>query len=222
MTILLIDGSQHNLGYFTKKLEPMYRVDCVQLGNDAIVRAESKRYDLILIGAYIPDTNYVDLVERMRILGIDSPILVTPSPGTRSKAFAAMEAGADDFVEKPVCCEELLVRIQALLRRTDHREYRRNQLIVGCLVLDIERMLVTLNGQFLSFSPREFELLEYLMRHAGQVVCRNRIVETVWDSEVHSDSIIEVYIKSLRDKIDRPYGTELIKTIRGFGYMISE
>ena len=220
--ILLIEDdiqvAEYISGYLT---ESGYQID---VANDGILghqKAIDKHYDLLIVDRMLPGMDGVAIVESVRENGNNIPVLFLSALGDVDDRVAGLKAGGDDYLVKPFADEELQARIEVLLRRKDALPATR--LKVGELELDLLTQKVTRQGINLNLQPREFRLLEYLMKHAGQVVTRTMLLENVW--EYHFDpqtNVIDVHVSRLRQKIDKDFDRALLSTIRGAGYMLSE
>tara|TARA_E500000318_G_scaffold68442_1_gene63238 strand:+ start:27268 stop:27942 length:675 start_codon:yes stop_codon:yes gene_type:complete len=194
-----------------------YAVDVSHSGFEGEEKAVLEPYDLIILDLMLPDRDGVDVCRNLRRRCVETPvIMLTALSGTDDKV-AGLDAGADDYLTKPFEFEELLARVRAMLRRGEASEGR----VLECddLKLDLYTRMATRGEQEFELSNKEFGLLEYLMRNPNRVLSRTQITEKVWDMNYEPGSnVIDVYISSLRKKIDRGYERELIHTIKGAGY----
>ncbi len=220
--ILLIEDDVQVADYVTAHLtENGYQVD---VANDGLVghqKAIDKHYDLLIVDRMLPGMDGIAIVESVRDNGNRIPVLFLSALGDVDDRVTGLKAGGDDYLVKPFADEELLARIEVLLRRKEALPATR--LKVGELELDLLTQKVTRQGANLNLQPREFRLLEYLMKHAGQVVTRTMLLENVW--EYHFDpqtNVIDVHVSRLRQKIDKDFERALLTTIRGAGYMLSD
>lgn len=175
--------------------------------------------DLVLLDWMLPGEPGIDALHRWRARGDVTPVIVLTARDAVEDRVAALDAGADDYVAKPFDFEELLARIRAVMRRASGRASP----LLSCadLVLDPAKHRVTRAGTTVRLTAREFALLQYLLEHAGEVVSRTRIAAAVWEHDFDTFSnVVEVYIRYLRTKIDEPFGTPLIHTVRGAGYVL--
>ena len=196
-----------------------YRADIAEDGQQALARADVEPYDLILLDLLLPAIDGVAVCRELRERNIKTPILMLTARDAIRDRVRGLDAGADDYMTKPFATEELLARIRALSRRTTSGVD--GSLRAGDLVLDAARHQVRRADQEIELTPKEFELLEYLMRRAGQVVTRDQILRSVWrDSSGGTSKMVELYIHYLRNKIDRGTARPLVRTIRGVGYMV--
>lgn len=221
MRVLVIEDDIKAAGFITKGLrESGYVVDHAEDGHQALERALSETYDVMVVDRMLPGPNGIKVVETVRSEGIATPVLFLSALGDVEDRVDGLKAGGDDYLVKPFALSELLARIEALTRR-GKAQGEVTHLSVGDLELDILSRKVTRQGQRVYLHPREFKLLEYFMRHAGQVVTRTMLLENVW--EYHFDpqtNVIDVHISRLRQKIDKPFDTAILQTVRGAGYKL--
>lgn len=221
MRVLVIEDDLTVANFITKGLqEAGYVVDHAEDGNKALEYALAEPYDAMIVDRMLPGLNGLKVVEAVRKDGIDTPVLFLSALGDVEDRVDGLKAGGDDYLVKPFALAELLARVEALLRR-GRSQGELTHLSVGDLEMDILARKVTRQGQRVYLHPREFKLLEYLMRHAGQVVTRTMLLENVW--EYHFDpqtNVIDVHISRLRQKIDKPFDTAILQTVRGAGYRL--
>ena len=194
-----------------------------ETGQDFATLASDGSFDAVVLDLGLPDADGIDVLETLRRDGCRTPVLVLTARDSIEDRVRGLDAGADDYLVKPFAFVELSARLRALHRRNREHDDR-DQLHVGDLVLDIRKRRVTRADKRIDLSPREFSLLEYLMRHAGEVVTRAMIAENVWDQSVeHFSNVIDVYMGYLRKKVDRPFdGPRLVCTVRGVGYTVPD
>ena len=222
MKILLIEDDQEVAQFVARGLaEEGHALDHVLTGRDALLRAASDVYDVIVVDRMLPGRlDGVAVVEAMRKAGNRTPALFLSALADVDERVRGLKSGADDYLTKPFAFSELLARLEVLARRGAAREPEM-VLHVGDLALDRLTRKVTRDGKTIDLQPREFQLLEVLMRHAGQVVTRAMLLESVWD--YHFDpqtNVIDVHISRLRHKIDRGFAAPLLHTVRNAGYLI--
>jgi two-component system OmpR family response regulator len=222
MRILVIEDDP-TVGQYVKRglEEQRCSVDLVTDGETGEMRAESEAYDLVILDMRLPRKNGLDVLHSLRARGFEKPVLVLTAQDAVDAKVTALRAGADDYVTKPFAFEELLARVEALSRRP--RAIASPALVVGPLVLDSATREVRRDGTLIELTPKEFTVLEYLMRHAGRVMSRTLITEYAWG--YHFDpgtNIVDVVINHLRKKIDAKHDKKMITTVRGVGYMIKE
>jgi two-component system copper resistance phosphate regulon response regulator CusR len=222
MKILVIEDDP-TVGQYVKRglEEQRWGVDLVPDGEEGERRAHSEAYDLIVLDMRLPGRSGMDVLRNLRARGFERPVLVLTAQDAVDAKVKALRAGADDYVTKPFAFEELLARVEALSRRP--RAMATPQLRVADLVLDKDTRTVTRGGQPIDLTPKEYTVLEYLMRHTGRVMSRTLITEYAWG--YHFDpgtNIVDVVINHLRKKVDANSGVKLIHTVRGVGYVVRE
>lgn len=221
MRVLVIEDDREAAEYLVKGLrESGYTVDHAADGKDGLFLALSESYDAMIVDRMLPGPDGLTIVESVRKSGVSTPVLFLSALGEVEDRVAGLKAGGDDYLVKPYAFSELLARLEALLRRAG-TPGENTFLKVGDLEMDILARKVVRQGKRVYLHPREFRLLEYLMRHAGQVVTRTMLLENVW--EYHFDpqtNVIDVHISRLRQKIDKPYERPMLHTIRGAGYKL--
>ena len=221
MRLLLIEDDRRVASFVQKGLEAeCYKVEVAADGEQGIEMALSGLYDLILLDILLPVRNGIDVCRSLRERGIRTPILMLTAKDTVEDKVTGLGAGADDYLTKPFAFEELLARIQALLRRPGGLELA-PALEALDLVLDKNTHEVTRAGRPIELTRTEFILLEYLMRRPNRVLSRTMIMDQVWDYQHDpSTNVVDVYIRRLRRKIDHGFACKLIHTVRGAGYML--
>ena len=194
-----------------------YAVDVAADGDQALFQATEYDYDAIVLDLMIPVRDGFEVCRELRARGRWAPVLILTAREAVEDRVRGLDAGADDYLVKPFAFGELLARLRALIRRGPSE--RPQVLCVGDVELDPAAHAVTRAGQAVELSAREFALLEYLMRHPGQVVSRTRLLDHVWDYEYGGGSnVVDVYVGYLRRKLERPFGRPFIRTVRGVGY----
>ncbi|HYZ34463.1 MAG TPA: response regulator transcription factor [Crenalkalicoccus sp.] len=221
MKILVVEDDAETLAYLARGLtEAGHLVDRATDGRDGLFLASDGGYDLLVVDRMLPKLDGLALVRSLRAAGVTTPALFLTARGGIGDRVEGLEAGADDYLVKPFAFAELIARVNALARRPP-LQAEPTVLRVGPLEMDLLRRTVTREGRRIELQPREFRLLEYLMRRAGQVVTRTMLLEGVWD--FHFDprtSVVETHISRLRGKVDKGFDAELIHTVRGAGYVI--
>jgi two-component system OmpR family response regulator len=221
MRILLIEDDAEAAAYMAKGLrEAGQVVDHAATGTDGLFLATSERYDVMIIDRMLPGLDGLSIIQAIRAAGNTTPVLILSALGKVEDRVRGLKAGGDDYLVKPYAFAELTARLDALARRVSASQPD-TRLKVEDLEMDLLARSVSRGGHTIDLQPREFRLLEYLMRHAGQVVTRTMLLENVW--EYHFDpqtNLIDVHISRLRQKIDKDFELPLIHTVRGAGYSI--
>ena len=222
MHILVVEDEQRLARLLKRVLtEEHHIVDLAFDGVEGLDQAETQTYDLIVLDVLLPKLSGIEVCRRLRAAGIHSPILMLTALGAVEDRVTGLNAGADDYLTKPFAMTELLARVNALLRRRDKPFDQSTILQVGDLTLDLVHHSVQRAGKTIDLTAKEFALLEYLMRHPGQVLSRTQITDQVWRYDLDAVSnVVDIYIHYLRDKIDRGFSRPLLKTMRGVGYKI--
>ena len=194
--------------------------DVAITGEAGLAMAVMNHYDVVSLDLDLPDIDAFETCRRMRDNGVDTPVLLLTEQDALDRLITGLDSGADDYLAKPVDIAELLARLRALSRRA--RSPRPPVLEVGDLRLDQAACRVHRGTQEIELTAKERTLLEVLMRHSGQIVSQQRLHDEAWDgAEVHESNIIAVYVRYLRNKIDRPFGLSTLETVRGAGYRLS-
>jgi len=202
-------------------LEERHTVDLAHDGEKGLDLALSDTYDVVILDVMLPVYDGFEVCRQMRAERILSPVLMLTARGAVEDRVKGLNVGADDYLTKPFAMEELLARVNALLRRRDRHFDETPQLCVGDLTLDLVRHEAKRAGRVIELTAKEFALLEYLMRHPGQVLSRTQITDAVWRYDLEAlSNVVDIYIHYVRDKVDQGFSHPLIKTIRGIGYKI--
>jgi two-component system OmpR family response regulator len=222
MRILVVEDDKDVAGFVVKGLrEAGHVVEHTANGRDGLFLAASEQFDAIVLDRMLPGgVDGLRLLETLRSQGNATPVMFLSALAQVDDRVRGLKAGGDDYMTKPFAFAELLARVEALTRR-GKGEGPATKLAVGDLEMDLLSRSVKRAGQKVDLQPREFRLLEYLMRHAGQVVTRTMLLEGVWD--YHFDpqtNVIDVHVSRLRQKVDKPFPTPLIHTVRNAGYML--
>lgn len=219
--ILVVEDEPETAGQIVESLATSgYQVDLAVNGNDALSRGRSTAYAVMAIDRLLPDVDGILVIRQLRADGIFTPALIISALGEIDDRVRGLRAGGDDYLVKPFAFAELLARVEALARRSA-TVVKETVLRVGDLELDLMSRAATRNGRNIELLPREFQLLEYLVRNEGNVVSRAMLLQNVWD--LHFDpttNIIDVYVGRLRRKIDGQQAYPLIHTVRGVGYRV--
>ncbi|HEU5424259.1 MAG TPA: response regulator transcription factor [Nitrolancea sp.] len=221
MNILVVEDEQRLARLLKRMLEDeRHTVDVAYDGGTALELGLRDSFDLAVLDRMLPDLDGIEVCRRLRAARIAMPILMLTARGSVEDRVTGLNAGADDYLVKPFAMDELLARVNALLRRGGSNGAA-TVLQVGDLTLDLLRREVKRGGAIIELTPKEFALLEYLMRNPGHVLSRSQIVDHVWSYDFDAlSNVVDIYIHYLRDKIDRGRGKPLIKTVRGAGYRI--
>jgi two-component system, OmpR family, response regulator len=221
MRILVVEDDEQTAAYMVKGLtESGYVVDRADNGRDGLFLATSSDFDVVVVDRMLPSLDGLSLIQALRAARVATPVLILSALGQVDDRVQGLRAGGDDYLTKPFAFSELLARIEALLRRRTGPAVV-TKLAVGDLEMDLLGRSVRRAGRAVDLQPREFRLLEYLMRHAGQVVTRTMLLEGVWD--YHFDpqtNVIDVHVSRLRQKIDKGFEAPLLHTVRGAGYCL--
>jgi DNA-binding response OmpR family regulator len=203
--------------------EEHYDVVIAKTGEEGFFRASAERFDLIVLDLMLPGRDGIEILTTLRNRGIDTPILILTARDTVEDRVLGLDSGADDYLLKPFAFPEFLARIRALLRRGRTDQVLR--LKAADLDMDLVTRRVSRSGQILDLTSREFELLEYLLRHQNQIVSREMLVREVWKETSRAtplDNVIDVHIARLRKKVDQDFAAKLIHTVRGVGFILQE
>ena len=221
MRILIVEDDIQIARFVEKGLEEVgYAVDHVADGDEGLRLALSIPYDAAVVDVMLPRLDGLSLIESMRRRGISMPVLILSARRSVDDRVRGLQTGGDDYLTKPFAFAELLARVQALLRRGSGAG-EPMQLAAGPLSVDLLRREVTRGGAAIELQPREFSLLEYLMRNAGRVVTKTMIVQHVWDFDFDPQTnVVEVLVHRLRSKVDQDFEPKLIHTVRGVGYVL--
>jgi len=221
MRILVVEDDRKVARFIQSGLEQEgYAADVLHDGSDAGEQALAVDYDAVVLDLMLPGRSGFQVLRDIRARKAEIPVLILTAKASVEERVAGLDGGADDYMAKPFALAELSARLRALLRRGHPRE---SVLKLADLELDTIRRVVRRNGARIELKPKEYALLEYLMRNSGRAVTKTLIIEHVWN--IHFDSIsnvVEVHINSLRNKIDRGFTLELIHTVRGVGYMLAD
>ena len=219
--ILVVEDDPETAGQLLESLSTNgYQVDLAANGNDALNRGRSVDYAVMTIDRMLPDFDGIAVMQRLREDGIVTPVLIISALGEIDDRVRGLRAGGDDYLVKPFAFAELLARVEALARRSA-TVIKETLLRVGDLEMDLVSRTVIRRGQEIKLLPREFQLLEYLLRNEGRVVSRSMLLQHVWD--LHFDpttNIIDVYVGRVRRKVDGEHGYPLIHTVRGVGFCV--
>jgi two-component system, OmpR family, copper resistance phosphate regulon response regulator CusR len=219
MRILVVEDEKRIADFLSRGLESAgYAVDVAHDGARALDLVHAAEYDLVILDLGLPDMDGLAVLQKIRNRKSSAPVLILSARGAVDERVKGLETGADDYLVKPFAFVELLARVRVLLRRGQPTPER---LQVGDLTLDCIRRKVTRAGENIELAPKEFSILEYLMRNRGRPLSRTMIVEHVWDMDYDGlTNIVDVYIRHLRSKIDDKWPQKMIQTVRGIGYLL--
>ena len=219
MRILVVEDEKRIADFLCRGLEGAgYAVDAALTGNAAMECVHAADYDLVVLDRMLPDMDGLQVLEKVRNRKTGPPVLILSARGTLDDRVRGLEQGADDYLVKPFAFVELLARVRALLRRGQPTP---EKLQVADLTLDCIRRKVLRGVETIDLAPKEFGILEYMMRNRGRPLSRTMIVEHVWDMDYDGlTNIVDVYIRHLRSKIDDKFPVKMIHTVRGIGYML--
>jgi len=221
MRLLVVEDDRKVAAFIERGLQQEgYAVDVLFDGRDAGLQAQLVDYDAVILDVMLPGRSGVQVLRDIRARKPAIPVLILTARDTLEDRVTGLDAGADDYMGKPFALAELSARLRALLRRGAARE---TTLKLADLEMDTTRRQVARAGKPIELTPKEYALLEFLMRHSDRPVTRSLIVEHVWD--IHFDSVsnvVEVHVNALRNKIDRGFATPLLHTVRGVGYVLTE
>ena len=220
MHVLVVEDDVKMASLLRRGLEHEgYAVDVVGTGEDALWAGREMDLDVVVLDAMIPAPDGFEVCRRLRESGVWTPVLLLTARDGVADRVAGLDAGADDYLVKPFAFDELFARIRALVRREPGA--RPTVLEVGDLRLDPASKVVTRAGSEIELSPKEFALLELFLRHPDEVLSRTQILDHVWDFAYDGTSnVVDVYVRYLREKVDRPFGRSSIETVRGHGYRL--
>jgi len=225
MHILVVEDDREVAAYLVKGLrEQGHVVDEANSGKDGLFLALSESFDAMIIDRMLPGVDGLAIVRSVRQADIRTPVLILSALGQVDDRVTGLREGGDDYLVKPFAFSELIARLEALMRRQSPADSgERTRLVVGDLEMDLLGRSVRRAGRPVELQPREFALLEFLMRHAGQVVTRTMLLENVWDYNFDPQTnVIDVHVSRLRQKIDRGFDGEMLQTVRGAGYTLRE
>lgn len=224
MRVLVVEDEQKVANALREGLESeRYEVAVEHTGEGAFFRLNTETFDIILLDLTLPGRNGLQILRTLRDRGVETPVLVLTARDTLEDRVIGLDSGADDYLVKPFAFEEMLARVRALLRRG--RVSEAVHFTIADLDLDLVTRKVSRAGQAIDLTLREFELLEYLLRHEGHVVSRGTLARDIWKDTSPStplDNVIDVHIARLRRKIDLDYPMKLIHTVRGIGFVLRE
>ena len=223
MRLLVVEDDEDTASYIRQGLRQAgHTVDIIDNGKDAVAVALQEDFDMVILDRMLPGLDGLSIAKMLREGGSKTPIMFLTALGGINDRVQGLDVGADDYLVKPFALSELLARVNALARRPPMRS-EGSLLRAGDLEMDVSKRYVARAGERIDLQPREYVLLEVLLRNKGRVVTRNMLLERVWG--FHFDpksSIVETHISRLRGKVDKPYAVQLIHTVRGSGYSIDD
>ena len=222
MHALIIEDDASIAEFIARGLrEAGFAVDVASNGHDGFEAALTQEFDVVIVDLMLPGRDGLSVIDELRRRGRTTPVLILSAKRSVDDRVRGLQAGGDDYLTKPVAFAELLARVQALVRRASRVPDATTTLTVGDLTMDLLSRRVTRAGQPIELRPREFTLLEYLMRHAGTVVSKTMLLSHVWEYNFDPQTnVVDVLVSRLRDRIDKPFETKLLQTVRGVGYVI--
>ena len=223
MRILLVEDDKGILRFVKKGLmENSFSVDVATNGEDGLASVLHMKYDLVVLDILLPKMDGREILERMRSMDIQTPVVFLTAKDSEDDIVHGLNLGADDYLTKPFSFNELLARIQAILRRGQAFSLS-SRLQVANLILEPDGHRIFREKTKIELTPKEYALLEFLMRHAGEIITRIMISEKVWDYHFDtSTNIIDVHVSHLRNKIDRDFEPKLLHTVKGVGYVLED
>lgn len=219
--VLLVEDDRSIAGALAQALRDEYDIDVASTGKLALFKVDTDQFHLIVLDLNLPDTSGIFICQQLRDRGVNAPILILSAETKVLTKINLLDAGANDYLTKPFSLGELKARLRALSRINSSTAHRSTKLVVGNLTMNRRTYKVERAGVEIELRRKEFGLLECLMEHAGSVVTRDMLAQSVWQA---SDDLwtntVDVHIKHLRDKIERPFGDRLIRTVHGLGYKL--
>lgn len=221
MHVLIIEDDEQISSYVAKGLRQAgFAVDTAALGDEGYRLAATSAYDALIVDIMLPAMDGISVIEKLRDQGVLTPVLILSAKNTLDDKIKGLRSGGDDYLTKPFSFSELLVRIQSLIRRSNLGR-QKSELTAGDLKMDLLSREVSRDGTPIELQPREFALLEYLMRNAGNVVSKTMILEHVWDYNFDPQTnVVDVLVHRLRNKLDKGFSEKILHTIRGVGYVL--
>ena len=222
MQILVIEDDVTTADYIARGLvQEGHTAEVARTGKDGLFLALSESFDVIVTDRMLPAPDGLAIVRALRASSVMTPVLVLTALGDVERRVEGLDAGADDYLAKPFAFSELYARVRALSRRPAPTGTGPTELLVGTLRMDLLRRIVTRSGSVVDLLPTEWRLLEYMMRHPGQVLTRTMLLERVWDFAFDpTTNVVDVHVSRLRRKLEGPDGPALIRTVRGAGYIL--
>ena len=222
MRVLVIEDDPATADYIARGLaQEGVSTEIARNGKDGLFLALSEGFDVIVTDRMLPAPDGLAIVRALRASAVATPVLMLTALGEVERRVEGLDAGADDYLAKPFAFSELSARVRALARRPPPTDAAHTELVVGVLRMDLLRRTVTRQGEPVDLLPTEWRLLEYMMRHPGQVLTRTMLLERVWDFAFDpTTNVVDVHVSRLRRKLEGPNGPQLIRTVRGAGYVL--
>ncbi len=223
MHLLIIEDDRDAAGYMAKGLkESGHNVDVAYTGKEGLLLAAGGNYDVLVVDRMLPELDGLNLVKTLRATGNQTPVLFVSALGDVDERVKGLRSGGDDYLVKPFSFDELLARIETLLRRPQEAQKEETRLVCGALELDLLTRTARRGARTIELQNREFQMLEFLMRRKGRVVTRTMLLEGLWGYRFDPQTnVIDVHISRLRKKVDADGEPPLIRTVRGAGYMLA-
>ncbi|GLI10840.1 putative transcriptional regulatory protein YkoG [Paenibacillus tyrfis] len=223
-SILVIEDEEHIARVLMLELEHEgYEVETAHDGREGARLATSKPWSLILLDVMLPEWNGLEVLRRIRQVNVEVPVILLTARDATPDIVSGFDQGANDYITKPFVIEELLARVRNLIGLTNRHKPETDTLSAADLTVDLKARKVTRADNLIELTPKEFDLLQYLIQHKGHVLTREQIISDVWGYDFVGDTnIVDVYIRYLRQKIDKGYQPKLIKTARGVGYELTD
>jgi len=224
LDILIIEDDAVVSEFISERFEAEgHSVDLVHDGKSGLAKAKTDSYRVLIVDRMIPKLDGLAVIRAIRSAGLNTPILILSALADVDERVAGLDAGADDYLVKPFEFQELLARVNVLSKRASHSSGSQEELVVSDLCLNLRTRKASRADTRIELQPREFRLLEFLMRNVGQVVTRTMLLEYVWDYYFDPrTNIIDVHVSRIRQKVDKGFDQPLIHTVRGAGYVIRE
>lgn len=220
MKVLIIEDNRGLATRVKLAIGRHFIVDIAHTGQEGLTQAQAVNYEVIILDLGLPDMHGSEVCQALRVSGVTTPILILTATNNVASRVELLNSGADDYQSKPFSSAELLARTNALARRRT-RTYSQNKITLGDLEIDTSSRQVTRSGVTVTLRRKEFDILQYLVVNKGRAVSREMIIDHAWESNSDRwNNSVDVHIKRLRDKIDRPFGAPIIKTAYGIGYMV--
>lgn len=221
MKLLIVEDEKRLCQTVSKHLKDEgYTVDMCYDGNDALDYINGTEYDAVILDIMLPGIDGISVLKKIRSKKLDTPVLLLTAKSSVEDKVAGLDSGADDYLTKPFALDELSARIRVMIRRNGVERVD-NTITVGPLTLDTEKKIAVREGKEIKLTAKEYSILEYLMHNKGIVLSRDKIMHHIWNYDYEGGSnIIDVYIRTLRNKVDADFDNKLIQTVRGMGYVI--